>query len=189
MKTRNKQIAPPKAYHAYKILGWLLDKPMSGYDIKRKLQRISHILGSCSNAQIYPVLKQLELSNLVTSMLDKDSGKRQRKTYKITAAGKKYILNWLKQPTSPVCQRDELTLKMSMGFNLSKTQWKDILQHYQLQLDATKLELTQIRAHIERDHKGRADQKYLKLAYNHLQKIQQARLEWIDTCREELNIK
>lgn len=162
---------------------------MSGYDIKRKLQRITHMLGSCSNAQIYPVLKQLEQAGLVTPNIDKDSGKRQRKIYQITTTGKQYLLNWLEQPSTPSWTRDELMLKMSMGFNINHEKWQELLLQYQLQLDTDDQQLKQVTQHIEQDHKGRVDQKYLKLAHLYLQKIQSARHEWIEECLKELNIK
>ena len=48
------------AFQSYKLLAWLDDEPMSGYDIKKKVTTAEQLFGSESNSQIYPILKQLE---------------------------------------------------------------------------------------------------------------------------------
>ena len=170
-----------KSLHAYKILGWLLDAPLSGYDIKKLLSRAKLMFGTESNSQIYPILKRLEQSGCVKSSTE-HTGKRVRKLYSITKEGKHKMLAWLKEASNPETLRDELVLKMSMGMHLSNVEWRSHLQHYQDMLDSAEQELKKVQQHIQEEHAGKADQEYLLMAYNYPLVLAKARRDWAKSC-------
>lgn len=106
---------PPTSKSVYAVLGFLTRKPMSGYDIKKRID------GSISNfwnenyGQIYPVLKQLTELGWATRSDDPAAGGRRRHVYTITAAGREALQNWLAQPTDPPVYRHESLLKLFFG--------------------------------------------------------------------------
>ncbi|WP_119328912.1 PadR family transcriptional regulator [Cysteiniphilum halobium] len=163
----------------YAILSLLNKKELSGYGIKVIFEKIAHFYWSESNAQIYPMLKQLEDQGFVKSRLDESSGKRQKRIYAITASGQAHLIKWLMQPISyNAKERNELLLKLSSGFVMDKT---DLLQHinnYITHLQMLKIKLTEVVNHIHVDHDGREDQAYLLLVYRYNEKRLKAEIEW-----------
>lgn len=106
---------PPASKSVYAVLGFLTRHPMSGYDIKKRID------GSISNfwnenyGQIYPVLKQLVQLGWATRSDDPDSGGRPRHVYTITHEGRNALREWLTQPADPPIHRYEYLLKLFFG--------------------------------------------------------------------------
>ncbi len=167
----------------YAILGLLSKRPMSGYDMKRLLDRMSGFYWSESNAQLYPVLKKLAQENKVTSALDPASGARNRIIYTITNAGLDFLKEWLLQPVDRACYREEMILKVSLGHNINKKELMRHLKDYSDDLQAQKKQRDKVQRHIETDHVGRDDQLYLMMTYDFSEKVIDAKLAW---CEETL---
>lgn len=91
----------------------LLDRePGSGYDLTQRFnQGIGHFW-QASHQQIYQQLKKLDGDNLVQFALEEQSGKPDRKVYKITAEGKAALQHWLHQDDKPPVVRDALLIKL-----------------------------------------------------------------------------
>jgi DNA-binding PadR family transcriptional regulator len=79
------------------ILGFLLNKSMSGYDIKRCMTTSTANFYDASFGSIYPMLKKMEATGLIKSTETVDGGK-YRKAYSITHSGQAAFLQWLEQP-------------------------------------------------------------------------------------------
>jgi DNA-binding PadR family transcriptional regulator len=80
------------------VLGLLDQQPMSGYDIKRLLQRLSWLIGGASFGNIYPTLHTLLKDELVTVNVESHQDKPLRKIYSINEQGRQALQAWLKQP-------------------------------------------------------------------------------------------
>ena len=89
----------------YAILGFLQFEPLSGYDLKTR-----YFDGSVANffpanqKQIYRTLERLEGEGWVTSSLEIQSSRPNRREYQITAAGQNALQNWLREsyPVQPL---------------------------------------------------------------------------------------
>lgn len=79
------------------ILGMLYNCSLTGYDLKKHIENGVGVFYKASYGSIYPALKRLSESDLVT-ISDKQQGARQKKLYEITPKGKKEFLNWLGEP-------------------------------------------------------------------------------------------
>lgn len=81
----------------YTILGFLLSREMTGYEIKQMmLQSTAHFIDA-SFGSIYPTLKRLtQMESITFTELVKEG--RYQKSYQITEKGKVEFLNWLRQP-------------------------------------------------------------------------------------------
>lgn len=81
----------------YIILGFLMEREMSGYDIKQFMSISTSNFIDASFGSIYPSLKKLVEKGLAISSEVIDHGKL-KKIYVITETGKAYFLDWLNKP-------------------------------------------------------------------------------------------
>jgi DNA-binding PadR family transcriptional regulator len=93
------------------VLGLLSLGPRSGYDIKTVVDRSTRFFWAASYGQIYPELKRLEEEGLVEGE-DQPSGGRSRRVYRLTAAGREALHDWLLGPTVTIELRDESLLRL-----------------------------------------------------------------------------
>ena len=96
---------------AYVILGMLRPAPRSGYEIKTLVDNSTHFFWAASYGQIYPELRRLAEAGLVEGADGSRDG-RKRTVYRITAAGRKELRDWLREPPATFEARDEGLLKL-----------------------------------------------------------------------------
>jgi PadR family transcriptional regulator AphA len=96
---------------AYVILGTLAWGPSSGYDVKAVVDRSVRFFWTASYGQIYPELGRLSEAGLVKGAPEPKSGRR-RIVYRITAAGRRALADWLAQEPQVFETRDEGLLKL-----------------------------------------------------------------------------
>lgn len=80
-------MAPVKITNLVKVYALLLLKkrPMHGYEIIKELE--AYMLRAISAAHVYPFLRMLQKSKLISL---KESGKREKKQYELTKAGNQF---------------------------------------------------------------------------------------------------
>src|SRR2546430_17546335 len=85
----------------YAILGALSRRPMSGYDVKKLIERsIAHFWNE-SYGQIYPILNRLAAEGLAERRREKQRGKPGRHVYSLPPKGRQEIDRWLALPPQP----------------------------------------------------------------------------------------
>jgi PadR family transcriptional regulator, regulatory protein AphA len=104
---------------AYVILGILQKGPMSGYDIKSKVDISARFFFTASYGQIYPELKRLATAGLIEGT-ELRTGRRARTEYELTSAGRGALLEWLREPSAGIEVRDEGLLKFFFGGRLDQ---------------------------------------------------------------------
>ena len=72
------------------LLSVLADEPKYGYLIQKKLNEASGGAVKVQAGTLYPLLHRLEKDKLISSRLDRSTG-RQRKWYRLTAAGRRRL--------------------------------------------------------------------------------------------------
>src|SRR5436305_5739102 len=92
---------------AYVILGALRAEPKSGYEIKRLVDKATRFFWAASYGQIYPELRRLRDDGLIEAVSDGGGGGRRRLRYRLTAAGRKALVDWLRAPIGTYELRDE----------------------------------------------------------------------------------
>jgi len=99
----------------YAILGALSRRPMSGYDVKKLIERsIAHFWNE-SYGQIYPILNRLAAEGLAERRREKQRGKPDRHVYSLTPKGRQELERWLALPARLEPVRSELLLKLFLG--------------------------------------------------------------------------
>jgi DNA-binding PadR family transcriptional regulator len=79
------------------ILGLLVKRSMSGYDIRRLLGSLGWLLGNPSFGTIYPALHALLQDGLVTVEVVPHPTRPPRKIYTIAEAGRRSVQEWVAQ--------------------------------------------------------------------------------------------
>src|SRR5215471_11034171 len=83
----------------YALLGLIrLRQPSSGYDLRKAFAGRPMATFSDSPGSIYPALKRLERSGMVSCTLDETSHVRRRALYRLSSKGKRALERWLTQP-------------------------------------------------------------------------------------------
>ncbi len=103
------------------ILGFLASRPRSGYEIKAAVDRSTRFFWAGSYGQIYPELRRLEREGLVEGE-DAPNGRRARRVYRLTAAGRDALEAWLVGPIVTVELRDESLLRLFFADELPREQ-------------------------------------------------------------------
>lgn len=84
---------------------------LSGYDLKRLMERPLGYFWSAKHSQIYPELARLEADGFVTHRVVEQQGKPDKKVFAITAEGREALKAWVTEPPAGRAARDELVLK------------------------------------------------------------------------------
>ncbi len=83
---------------SFALLGFLNLGPMSGYDLKKNLDRSTQFFWHAGLNQIYPTLKSLQERGLVTARVEVQEGKPDKRIYALTRDGQAALLDWLAEP-------------------------------------------------------------------------------------------
>jgi PadR family transcriptional regulator, regulatory protein AphA len=107
-----------QAYAVMTILALL--GPSTAYDVERFLERLTGEYWSAPHTQVYRECAQLVGAGLVSEKQEK--GGRRRRTYALTAKGRRTIRDWIRTPTSRSIEiRDVANLKL-LATELSTTE-------------------------------------------------------------------
>ncbi|MFN3234462.1 MAG: PadR family transcriptional regulator [Gammaproteobacteria bacterium] len=170
----------------YAILGWLTKHDMSGYDLKKIVDKVSGQYWTESNAQLYPMLKELEILGYVESELDQSSGGRKRKIYRILQKGREKLVAWMKTPIDEGCFRDEFLLRLSFSNNIPV---EEVIEHFNEHLVGLRRRfkcLQEIKKHIKEEFADRADQPYLLMLYRFREMDIDVRIKWCEDSIAQL---
>lgn len=104
--------------YRFLILGLLLEHPMTGYALHRRMQTLTDVIAIASYGTLYPLLHKLLAEGDVEMELEPGRGRSPKKVYRITAAGKAALHQWLATPLVADSQPDFL-LRMYLAQHLS----------------------------------------------------------------------
>lgn len=82
----------------YVILGLLIYRPMTGYDFEQRMTQIMPHIWVSKLSQIYTTLKKQEQRGEVTSVIEEQPHRPNRRIYSITDKGRAVFKQWLAQP-------------------------------------------------------------------------------------------
>jgi DNA-binding PadR family transcriptional regulator len=101
----------------YAVLASLAQEPRSGYDIAQWFGYVTEHFCAFGHSSIYPTLADLEHRGLVAYTEMPSEQGPTRKVYRLTAAGRDALLDWVAQPAADAEVRDEQLLKaLCYGF-------------------------------------------------------------------------
>lgn len=95
----------------YALLGLLARRPLTGYEILKRFNRSVVFFWHAKQSQIYAELKRMERLGLVTSRVEVQRRRPNRRHYAMTPAGEAVLRGWVdaRTPVGPV--KDEMLLR------------------------------------------------------------------------------
>lgn len=115
----------------YIILGLLCHEPLTGYDVKKRIEdMISFVWSDISFGQIYPMLAKLEEEGLATKQVELNEDSPTRKIYTITDKGRAEFKEWLKKSAGREVMKNEALLKMFFGAHVPLEANLERLHHF-----------------------------------------------------------
>lgn len=166
------------------ILGLLNHEPMTGYEIKKRIDTTLKYFWSASFGSIYPTLNSLEKNCYVTKEEGQENG-RKKVIYSITNDGREKLREWLKNPIVKDELRYETLLKLFFGKELGKV---DTLKHIQAFEDNVRKELPILEMCVNQLEKiqNEEDHKYYLLTAKFGVETYKSYLKWCQQAKEIL---
>ncbi|MDX1418802.1 MAG: PadR family transcriptional regulator [Rubricoccaceae bacterium] len=172
----------------YAVLGLLALGARTGYDIKKMADgALSHFWNE-SFGHIYPVLRRLEGRGLLTSTVEPQEGRPDRRVYALTPEGQATLQAWFAQPVEPVPPRNELLLKLFFAPLASP---EDLRRQIEANRDAQRAALDALDALAERVTREEAHNPNLPawlLTVDHRRATLRALLDWSDDALDQLPV-
>ena len=172
---------------AYIILGLLSHESSSGYDLKKKIDRMISMFWDVGYGQLYPTLKTLEDEGHITGTSEKSLKGPDRNIYDITASGRQKLSDWLAQAEAKEYIRYEIMLKLFFGNQLSPAENIKKIEDFK-SLHEKDLELIKLYKHNLKEYfYSSPDHLYYYLTVLFGEYIYKAYLDWSDTAINFIN--
>ncbi len=105
----------------YALLGILSYQPMTGYEVKTFMETSTAHFWYARQSQVYSTLKKLESQRYLTSVVEEQQDRPDRRVYSITEEGRAVLQEWLAQPVTELEQtKDTVLLKLFFSAHLEK---------------------------------------------------------------------
>ncbi len=173
----NQAKTKPKTTTFEALLGVLSMGPMTGYEIRQRIDSSIGNFWSESFGQIYPTLAKLHKQGLVEAKSDK---KTVGKLYSLTPAGRKRLRAWLAEMPQPRTPRNELLLKLFFATNgdLARAHEQVLDQRARSVADLRRYEA--IEAHLKAEQSGNPGLPFFLITLNYGLAEARAILAWAD---------
>jgi DNA-binding PadR family transcriptional regulator len=111
------------------ILGFLMEREFTGYDIKQKISISTINFYEASFGSIYPALKRLEKDGLI-DVREKIEAGRLKKYYRIREAGRERFQAWLEEPMVVHPSRHEHLVKLFFFGLLPRERARELIAEF-----------------------------------------------------------
>jgi PadR family transcriptional regulator AphA len=168
------------------VLGLLTRRPMSGYDLKKTVDRSVGYFWSPAKSQIYAVLPRLVEAGFATSRKIAQSQRPDKQVYRITPRGRRALEDWIAEspaPSEPA--RNPLLLKLFFGEVSSPEVLLEHVRERREQAERLKAELEAIDARTEDPEKDFFSN--LTRRYGH--SFADAIISWAEEVEEDLRAR
>ncbi|MFB7177894.1 PadR family transcriptional regulator [Streptomyces sp. NPDC056257] len=163
------------------LLALLARGPAHGYELKQDLEKLLGAAYPQPNVgQIYVTLGRLEKSGLIEGEEVEQSGRPNKRTYRLTDAGHEAVLAWFEDTAEEPRVRDEFFMKLALAPHSGLADPVALINQQRRQYLNTMRNLSKLAAAEDRDNK--ISQLLIEGAMLHLQ----ADLDWLERCQEEL---
>ena len=171
----------------YAILGILSLRPMSGYDIKKTIEKSISNFWNESYGQIYPILKHLLIKRLATRSVEKQAGRPDRYVYALTDRGREELQRWLTKPAEHQVGRIEVLLKLFFGQQVAVADNTRHVQQFRELQHQLQQKYEGIEKWLKAEHADNPDLSYWLITVSYGRHVSQALIHWCDETLATLN--
>lgn len=127
----------------YAILGLLTYNDLTGYSLKKMFDDSIKNFWYASMSQIYRELNKLEDDGYVTSVIQPQSDRPDKRIYSITDSGRKAFKEWITRFPEQLSKekRDEFSLRLFFGSNLAA---EELVKQFERLIEEKKQQLENI---------------------------------------------
>ncbi|MYT30314.1 PadR family transcriptional regulator [Streptomyces sp. MspMP-M5] len=163
------------------LLALLVSGPAHGYELKQALEALLGAAYPRPNVgQIYVTLGRLEKAGLIEGEEVEQPDRPNKRTYRITAAGRETVAVWFEEATVEPRVRDEFFMKLALATRAGAAGRTSLIDRQRRHYLKSLRELSRMAASEDRDN--RVAHLLIEGVMLHLQ----ADLEWLERCQEEL---
>lgn len=168
----------------YVLLGLLSHEPLTGYEIKKRIDSTLYFFWRGSYGSIYPTLNLLEKEGKVVKK-DSSSNKREKKSYYITECGKSALREWLQNPMEKDELRYETLLKLFLGNEICFQDTSKLIERFEKKCKDELLVLNMFAENLEGILKDDTHKHYY-LTVKFGIKTYESYLEWCFEAKEKI---
>ncbi|MDU0204410.1 MULTISPECIES: PadR family transcriptional regulator [Paenibacillus] len=128
------------------ILGTLMDRSLTGYEIKQLFETLYSYFYSSSYGTIYPMLHRMEKDELLTKESILQDGKPNKNVYTITEKGKKQFNEYLQSPIEAENVKSDFLMRLFFGEYVGNSKVIEWLEKAQIQIMEQLDQLKDLRA-------------------------------------------
>lgn len=167
----------------YLVMGMVLNEELTGYDIKKRIELGIGNLYKASHGQLYPALKKLTDKGYLI-MNEQMQGKRLKKYYRATEAGKAAFLEWLSSPFDQNADGDNYLVKIFLLGELPNEIRIKRLQEYEFYTQQLLQQLQTIEKQLPTETLNDRDYFELSTFYFSYQLLQNT-IRWVRYIKEK----
>jgi DNA-binding PadR family transcriptional regulator len=104
---------PERRWIQFLILRVIYEKPTYGYEIIKKIEEITEGRHNIKSGIMYTILRRMEQNRLLTSTWMKSKGGPDKRNYRVTKKGEKYLKAWLEM----IIERKKMIDKMAKFYD------------------------------------------------------------------------
>lgn len=162
------------------MLGLLKERPMHGYELKK---RLSYMLGhfwTVSYGSLYPAIKRLEKSGRIERAYSVKEKTRHRNVYRITPAGESAFMRMLSDDMSEssLADNEKFDLRMAFFQYLEPERRLELLRMRRDLLEAQVAEFKEYRS------KNGDEDRYRRGLLSHKVELAKSDIRWLDKLME-----
>ena len=166
----------------YPVLALLAASPAHGYEIKRGLEeRFGAVIAPLNAGQVYTTLQRLERDELVADDAVAQSGRPDKRVYRLTDAGRRALEEWLGTASAPTRLRDDFFMKLTFASAIGIADPHELIAR---QRAAYLRSLGELERVLADGHEDETTILVVEGAALHLE----ADLRWLDRCEEVLGL-
>jgi DNA-binding PadR family transcriptional regulator len=169
---------------SFAILGFLTERPLSGYDLKKLFITAESLHWSGNNNQIYKALTQLHREGLVSMEVQNPSEGPSRKLYTITPDGELALRTWVFSPPEVPEFKSQALVRL-LGHNLlTSEELNTVFADYEVFLRAKLLGLGESERRAVSTPAANQFDRTIRLIFNrHTEFMFKAELDWLAEVR------
>jgi len=172
----------------YAILGFLSERPRSGYDLKvRCFDDDVRVFWSADQAQVYRTLERLRAAGMITRTRRRASGRPDRLVYDITGKGRESLAVWLSTAAGMPAPRDAFALQLYFSGGLDDETLARVLSErrgqHQSRLDDLRRQSDALAAHTTLSARSMVVR---QTAFDGAMARERTAIDWLDDCLDAL---
>jgi DNA-binding PadR family transcriptional regulator len=169
------------------ILGFVNERPRSGYDLKKAFDATVAHIWPAKQSQIYLTLARLNRTGLIDLRVIQQDGKPNRKVYHITEAGLGELRRWLAEPLPLPAVRDAFLVQMTWADSITAREIIDLIDAWETAHRERLRECREFLCKLERNPpKGRWGRVLIPLAVEQLIMAEEASLRWAAAAKKSV---